>query len=293
MDPYVTTAAIIVGDQIITAAHKVLGPTYKEIGEGFKNLWKGKKLILDKASQKCNIESEGRTNLRVTRDVFWNGSFSEDELSAEYFGGILASSRSIDGKDDSSIYYLDLIKSLSSKQIHLHYIIYNLLRKEILKYEEFFIDLKIESPDSLKEFSLYLNLNELTSIGDIIIPDFWALEEKGLITFDDSIMHLNYISEAYETDVKGETFYDDSDNSKIKMVKATPLGIMLFMQAYNLLNDYLKYVDPKCKIKDFKNIKLPKHIKSTRIELSGGTIQDLTYIDENNFDKLIDRKMNN
>ena len=44
-----------------------------------------------------------QANLGVSRDVLWNGAFSTESICAEYFGGILASSRSEDGKDDSAI----------------------------------------------------------------------------------------------------------------------------------------------------------------------------------------------
>ena len=57
---------------------------------------------------------------RVLRD----GPFTEDELAAEYFGGILAASRSTDSKDDRGAYYLDIISRLSSYQIRAHYIVY-------------------------------------------------------------------------------------------------------------------------------------------------------------------------
>jgi hypothetical protein len=65
----------------------------------------------------------------VARDVLWNGALTNDEVCAEYFGGILASSRSEDGSDDGVIYYVDVIKSLSSKQLKLHYVIYNSFNK--------------------------------------------------------------------------------------------------------------------------------------------------------------------
>jgi len=57
------------------------------------------------------------------------GSYCEDELSAEYFGGILASSRSVDSKDDRGVPLIDILKSLSTHQIRTHYIFYSLIRR--------------------------------------------------------------------------------------------------------------------------------------------------------------------
>jgi len=52
-----------------------------------------------------NLEDGKAANLRVTRDVIWNGAVTDDEVCAEYFGGILAASRTEDGKDDSAIQF--------------------------------------------------------------------------------------------------------------------------------------------------------------------------------------------
>ncbi len=76
-----------------------------------------------------DVDDGKQANLRVTRDVLWNGAFSESEICAEYFGGIMASSRSEDGKDDAAIQFVDVTKSLSSNQLGLHYVVYNRLNK--------------------------------------------------------------------------------------------------------------------------------------------------------------------
>src|SRR3989344_8462949 len=109
------------------AAKKGLGPTLDMVGEDFQKLYeKGRDLIIEKAKGKIeNIDDGHRANLRIAREVFWSGSFSEEAICAEYFGGILASSRSKDGKDDDNLYFVNVIKNLSSTELHLHYIIYN------------------------------------------------------------------------------------------------------------------------------------------------------------------------
>ena len=123
-----TTAAVISasGTGAIYIAKKLFDPTLDLLGKGI-----GEKLrpnidrIFGKAAQKVdNVEDGATPNIRVARDVIWHGAVTEDEVAAEYFGGILASSRSDDGKDDSSLQFVDVIKAMSSKQLHLHYIIY-------------------------------------------------------------------------------------------------------------------------------------------------------------------------
>jgi hypothetical protein len=127
----------LVPKSIDSIIESVLGPTAKEIGQDLRTLYiKGRDLILRKAFKKLKNPNDGKkANLRVARDVFWNGSFTDEAICAEYFGGILASSRSEDGKDDSGIFFLDIIKSLSSSQLKMHYIIYRTLNKILVTNE--------------------------------------------------------------------------------------------------------------------------------------------------------------
>ena len=91
------------------ALKKVLGPTLDTLGEDINKVYQiGRDKIIKVAQRKVtNIEDGASANLRVSRDVFWNGAFTDEAICAEYFGGILASSRSQDGKDDSGVYYVD------------------------------------------------------------------------------------------------------------------------------------------------------------------------------------------
>ncbi len=115
----------------LAIANKLLGKTAETISDDIANLYKvGRDKIFATAVRKTANMNDGKiANLRVARDVFFNGSFTDEAICAEYFGGILASSRSVDGKDDIGVFYTDIIKSLSSSQLKLHYIIYHSLNK--------------------------------------------------------------------------------------------------------------------------------------------------------------------
>src|SRR5437870_5762225 len=91
------------------AVKKVLGPVLQEFGDDIKKLYaKGRDSILNAAYKKITNPDDGkRANLRVAHDVFSNGVFTDDEVCAEYFGGILATSRSDEGKDDAAIQFVD------------------------------------------------------------------------------------------------------------------------------------------------------------------------------------------
>ena len=109
------------------ALQKAFGPVLSEIGEDLKKLYAiGRDKILVAGYKKIRNPEDGKqANLRVARDVFWNGAFTADEVCAEYFGGVLAASRSNDGHDDNTIQFVSVIKSLSSSQLRLHYFIYS------------------------------------------------------------------------------------------------------------------------------------------------------------------------
>jgi hypothetical protein len=69
----------------------------------------------------------GAVNPRVLKHIFDEGRFCEDPLMTEYLGGILASSKGEDSRDDRGSFYLNEIKSLSTYQIRTHYLIYSVI----------------------------------------------------------------------------------------------------------------------------------------------------------------------
>lgn len=113
---------------------KLLGPTADYIGLEIKNLTEGRikniARIFKKANDKLgsSLTLPGSIPPRVLKEILEEGSYCEDDLMAEYYGGILASGRSPDGKDDRAIPYLKLTSELSSYQIRLHYIVYIVFR---------------------------------------------------------------------------------------------------------------------------------------------------------------------
>jgi len=109
---------------------KILGPTAEYIGGGLR-AWTEKRVhnvaaIFTKAQAKLgsDIDQNGSVPPRVLKEVLEEGSFCDDELTAEYFGGILASSRTPNGRDDRGATYLRLTAELSTYQIRFHYVCY-------------------------------------------------------------------------------------------------------------------------------------------------------------------------
>jgi hypothetical protein len=53
-----------------------------------------------------------------------DGSLCDDELMAEYLGGVLAGARSPSGKDDRAVSWIKIITGLSALQARAHYLLY-------------------------------------------------------------------------------------------------------------------------------------------------------------------------
>jgi len=236
------------------ALQKVFGPALTEIGEDLKKLYaKGRGKLVAAAYRKVPDQDDGkRANLRVTRDVLWNGAFTEDEICAEYFGGILASSRSSDGKDDDAIQFVDVIKSLSSKQLRLHYTLYNSLNKFFVAAHQ---PVNVGQSTVLHTKKLWFAAAELVRLGLHIETDLNILHRNGLVseyqTDNHKIDHTRSLAYAYFT--------------------PTTFGIFLYAAAHNKLEVW-RFFD-RIDFGDFSDIALPAIYAATLDELVAVALQ--------------------
>ena len=114
----------------VKLAYDVCGPTAKYLGgktcdlakEGISNI----KRVFKSAQQKLKSSrtSDGQVSPRVLRHVIPEAFFTDDELAAEYLGGVLASSKSGISSDDRAVPYLALVSQLSTYQLRTHCIAY-------------------------------------------------------------------------------------------------------------------------------------------------------------------------
>ena len=200
------------------AVRRVLGPTADLIGEDLAKLYaKGRDRLMRAATRKVPDLDDGKcANLRVARDVLWHGAFAESDICSEYYGGLLAASRSADGEDDTAIPFVNAIKSMSSLQIRTHYDIYWSFEKlllernrkgetfnlyEIIEKEEVYVD---------SRWNPALDLNVLMQKG---LVNGWEVGTTRLKCPDQKHrVALNYL-----------------------MVKPTLFGITLYAAAHNRL----------------------------------------------------------
>lgn len=112
---------------------RILGPTAEYLG-GSVEAWSRKRIenmrrIFGHAERKLGtgIEQPGQVSPRVLRILLDDGSFTDDALAAEYFGGVLASSRTGVPRDDRGAAQAGLLGRLSAYQIRTHYLVYSSL----------------------------------------------------------------------------------------------------------------------------------------------------------------------
>ena len=110
---------------------KLLGPTADYLGEGLRDLTQRRFESISKmfsiASKKLGskIEAPGQVPPRILKTVMNDASYFEDPLALEYFGGVLASSRTEDGRDDRGARLMKIVDNLSTYQIRTHYLLYS------------------------------------------------------------------------------------------------------------------------------------------------------------------------
>lgn len=114
---------------------RLLGPSADIVGAQWAEALKQKNLerLLRKTEKRAaGKDDPGIANPRLASQVFEGAQFADDEVVAEYYSGILASSRDHLGRNDSGVGWSSLINRLSSDQLRLHYLIYASVRPAVL-----------------------------------------------------------------------------------------------------------------------------------------------------------------
>lgn len=108
---------------------RVFGPAADELGQALARFTAFRvgnvKRIADAADRKSLTNGrDGSINPRLVRSLLDEGSYCDDELMAEYFGGLLAAGRSPSGRDDRAVSWSALVNSMSTLQLRAHFIFY-------------------------------------------------------------------------------------------------------------------------------------------------------------------------
>jgi len=171
---------------------KLLGPTAEYLGNGLRDFTQRRieaiGQVLSSAYKKIGdkAESPGEVPPKVLGAVLNEASYTNDMLAVEYFGGILASSRSGNSRDDRGARQINIIDMLSTYQLRAHYLIYTTVRKLFLDKN---IPVNMDGRPKMQIFvpfedfldGMDLNEQELDGGAQILNHIFFGLHADGLI----------------------------------------------------------------------------------------------------------------
>lgn len=235
----VATAVIAVGGYVGT---KLFGTALATMGDDINKLYaKGRDKIIEVATKKVSDPDDGKTvNLRSARDVLWNGAITDDEVCAEYFGGMLAAARSEDGKDDAVVNYVDTIKAMSARQLELHYVIYKAWQNLLVSAST---AINVGQGSEVQKHHIFLAGLELEGRKLQYDLDLPVLSRLGLLG--------NYKHDIHRVGDVGMPYLE---------ARPTTFGVMLFAVAHNKLQSWRGY--PAESYESVSGIKTVEHYAS-------------------------------
>jgi hypothetical protein len=117
-------------------AWNVLGPASNALGRRLEasidafHLERIVRVVKNAASKVPELESTaGQVPGRLLGRIIDETEWVDDEVIVEYLGGILASSRSPDGRDDRGVAWTSLVRDLSAYTLRMHYTVYTIARR--------------------------------------------------------------------------------------------------------------------------------------------------------------------
>ncbi|WP_405226344.1 hypothetical protein [Dokdonia sp. Asnod1-B02] len=187
----IESESVLAGMVAQTLLKSVVGDGYKYVkGLAINKAREGNLFqIFTKAREKIEDVDDGKSvPPKIIAKVINEGSWAADELNQDYYAGILASSRTDEGTDDSGIYYLNLLERLSVYQIKFHYLFYKSLKEKITIYNQINRDDYYESIHSVSE----RNLIKKDKVLPIQFDELYIQQKLGLTSMDRERFSINY-----------------------------------------------------------------------------------------------------
>lgn len=219
---------------------RVLGPTADYIGEEIKLITerrlKAIGTIFKHASNKLDRhEHPGAVSPRILKGVLEEGSFVEDDLTLEYFGGVLASSKADSIYNDQGVALISTLNRLTSLQVRVHYVVYQI-----------FVQVYRGSPPVLPRKGVYRS-------NAIYIPDNILFEALNIQEEDDNV-RKRWITQALtalsrELLIGVEFLYTSTNSQHFKrpdldgfgyIIVPSVLGLEFFASVFGLMYNDLE-----------------------------------------------------
>ncbi len=186
--------------------------------------------IVDKADKKARMrQGVGLVSQRVAYVLLEECSLCDNELMAEYLGGLLAGSRSSDGRDDRAVSWCQIVKGMSWLQVRAHFILY----REWAAQLKGRADLKLGMGDVRQMLRMDLELNEFL----LILVDHSDIDVNGAI--QDAILGLCWLGLIDESSYaignrSSSIFMRDSPFEELLSIQPTIRGFELYGWAQGL-----------------------------------------------------------
>jgi hypothetical protein len=263
---------LAVGGGSAWAARKLFGGSLDVVGEALER-WTRSRLenvgrITENALKKSgtDLETPGVVPARVAMRVFDEGSYSDDAVVTEYLGGVLASSRTAQGRDDRGNTWTKLVAGLSTYELRYHYICYRLLRDHVVGD-----DLNLHDMGFVQSLALYIPREEMDLAMDFEPDeDSWVIRDH----CEYGLMREQLLAEVWTyTDIQDmQRLWRDAPEPGALCFPST-FGILLYMWAHGAgTRDLNAFLDPACRL-EFVDVDFSLPTRSTLLCRSGGDTQ--------------------
>lgn len=212
--------------------NRLLGPSAEFLGseienvvrhrvEQAKNLGRIFTIALRRIGPRAN--EPGVVSPRVLKRVWDDGRFCNDLLGAEYFGGLLAASRS-SHDDDRALPYLRLVQDSSLYDMRLHYLLYSTLRSRFLGSE----NMQFGTSADRTKARVYFPASVLVPVLQLPTPETRAaaiLDDATFSLAGRDLIDANWSTGSKE-DLKG---YGEAIVASGAVYRPSELGLKLFL----------------------------------------------------------------
>lgn len=221
---------------------KLLGPTADYLGQGLRDFTQKRSETIVKIFKNAELklgeklQQSGEVPPKVLKEIINEGSFSNNSLAVEYLGGILASSRSEQGRDDRGARIAKTIDGLSTYQLRTHYLIYSTIRTLFTGKG---LDIALEGRAKMRifiPFSSYISAmdfspTELDQFSSIVSHIFFGLHGDNLLEADFQYGPKDSISKLFPSASEGGI-----------VCQPSALGTELFLWAFGHADKSLEYI---------------------------------------------------
>jgi hypothetical protein len=185
--------------------------------------------IVERADAKSHDISGTRkvVNPRVAHVLLEDGSYCDDELMADYLGGVLAGSRTQHGRDDRAVAWSNVIISLSALQVRAHYLLYREWAARLRDIADFNLGMSQDRYEATMDIELSEFLPTLTQNSEVPAPDALGHSIPGLI-------RVGLLEDDYTIGPRENAGQPDPQFDHLLRVRPSVMGLELYGWAQGL-----------------------------------------------------------